>query len=148
MSASSESWATSKTIRASMRANRSRDTKPELALRRAVYARGLRYRVAVRPLPDLRATADLVFRRARVAVFMDGCFWHGCPEHHRQPTQNGSYWSQKVSKNRERDARVDLALRSAGWEVVRIWEHEPSDNAAARVEQTVRARLEGDCAAN
>ncbi|MGH6915044.1 MAG: DNA mismatch repair protein Vsr, partial [Geminicoccales bacterium] len=77
-----KSWASNAGTRASMQANKSRDTKPELALRRAVHAMGLRYRVAARPLPALRRTADLVFTRAKVAVFVDGCFWHGCPQHH------------------------------------------------------------------
>ncbi len=83
-----------------MRGNRSRDTAPELVVRRLVHAMGLRYRVHTRPLPGLRRTADLVFTRQRVAVFIDGCFWHGCPEHHRQPGANSAYWSEKVARNR------------------------------------------------
>ncbi|WP_345390603.1 hypothetical protein [Nonomuraea salmonea] len=78
-----------------MKANRSRDTRPELALRRAVHALGLRYRVASRPLPELRRTADMVFTKAKVAIFMDGCFWHGCPEHHTSAVRNSDYWAQK-----------------------------------------------------
>ena len=83
-------------VRKSMQSNRGRDTKPELALRRAVHALGLRYRVSVRPLPALRRTADLVFTKAKVAVFMDGCFWHGCPEHHTKAATNSEYWAKKV----------------------------------------------------
>jgi DNA mismatch endonuclease, patch repair protein len=135
-----ESWASNEAVRASMRSNRSRDTRPELALRRAVHALGLRYRVAARPLPQIRRTADLVFTRARVAVFLDGCFWHGCPEHHRAPTANSSYWSAKVARNRTRDLEVDALLISVGWNVVRVWEHEDPAGAARRVAEIVRSR--------
>lgn len=133
-----ESWASSAGVRASMRANKSRDTRPELALRRAVHAMGLRYRVSTRPLPKLRRTADLVFTRKKVAVFVDGCFWHGCPEHHTKAKTNASYWSQKVQRNRRRDAEVNTALAEAGWTVVRIWEHEDVAAAALRVADAVR----------
>lgn len=135
---SEESWATSRAVRASMRSNRSRDTKPELALRRAVHALGLRYRVATRPLPGVRRTADMVFTRARVAVFLDGCFWHGCPQHHRAPSSNSGYWSGKVSRNMNRDAEVDQLLAEAGWDVIRVWEHEDPCEAAQRVARVVR----------
>jgi DNA mismatch endonuclease (patch repair protein) len=135
-----ESWASNEAVRASMRSNRSRDTRPELALRCAVHALGLRYRVAARPLPQIRRTADLVFTRAKVAVFLDGCFWHGCPEHHRAPTANSSYWSAKVARNRTRDLEVDALLISVGWNVVRVWEHEDPAGAARRVAEIVRSR--------
>ncbi|MFI5798864.1 very short patch repair endonuclease [Streptomyces sp. NPDC051677] len=131
------SWASSDAVRASMQANKSRDTKPELALRRAVHARGLRYRVAARPIKELRRTADLVFTKARVAVFLDGCFWHGCPEHHTVAVRNGGYWASKVERNRTRDVDTDQRLAEAGWAVVRVWEHEDPVQAAARVEQAV-----------
>ena len=108
------SWASSPATRASMRGNRSRDTKPELALRSTVHAAGLRYRVAARPLADLRRTADLVFRSARVAVFVDGCFWHGCPSHHTKASANADYWAQKVDENRNRDRDTDARLTAAG----------------------------------
>ncbi|MFI8210320.1 hypothetical protein [Streptomyces werraensis] len=85
-----------------MRANRSQETKPELALRRAIHALGLRYRVSIRPLPSLRRTADIVFTRAKIAVFLDGCFWHGCPVHHTLASANSAYWQDKVRRNRER----------------------------------------------
>ncbi|MEU6401537.1 very short patch repair endonuclease [Streptomyces sp. NPDC046985] len=132
-----QSWASSDAVRASMRANKSRDTGPELALRRAVHARGLRYRVAARPLRELRRTADLVFTKVRVAVFLDGCFWHGCPEHHTVAVRNGAYWASKVERNRTRDADTDRRLTEAGWTVVRIWEHEDPLEAASRVERAV-----------
>ncbi|MGW1778568.1 very short patch repair endonuclease [Streptomyces sp. NPDC002143] len=131
------SWASSDAVRASMRANKSRDTKPELALRRAVHARGLRYRVAARPIKELRRTADLVFTKARVAVFLDGCFWHGCPEHHTVAVRNGGYWASKVERNRTRDVDTDRRLAEAGWTVVRVWEHEDPIQAATRVEKSV-----------
>jgi DNA mismatch endonuclease, patch repair protein len=123
-----------------MRSNRSRDTKPELALRSAVHARGLRYRVAAKPLANLRRTADLVFPRAKVAVFLDGCFWHGCPEHHTVAVANANFWADKVDGNRTRDRDTDSRLADAGWVSVRVWEHEDPAEAARRVEQVVRAR--------
>ncbi|GII63496.1 very short patch repair endonuclease [Sphaerisporangium krabiense] len=123
-----------------MQANKSRDTKPELALRRAVHRLGVRYRVSARPVSDLRRTADLVFTRAKVAVFLDGCFWHGCPEHHTRAVRNGSYWSEKVERNRKRDADTDQRLREAGWLVIRIWEHEDPQLAAERVRDAVKGR--------
>ncbi|MFD0684062.1 very short patch repair endonuclease [Actinomadura fibrosa] len=123
-----------------MKANRGRDTKPELALRRAVHALGLRYRVSIRPLPGVRRTADLVFTRAKVAVFLDGCFWHGCPDHHTKAATNAAYWADKVEKNRARDRGTDALLEAAGWVVVRIWEHENPREAALKVKAIVRAR--------
>ena len=89
-----------------MRSNKGRDTAPELALRRAVHARGLRYRVSARPLREIRRTADLVFTRARVAVFLDGCFWHGCPIHHTVAATNAGFWADKVETNRRREKQV------------------------------------------
>lgn len=120
-----------------MRSNKHRDTKPELALRRAVHSLGLRYRVAARPIAGLRRTADLVFPRIRVAVFMDGCFWHGCPEHHSLAKTNSAYWAEKLRRNRERDEETDCLLREAGWTVIRIWEHEDPVEAAGRVAEVV-----------
>ncbi len=123
-----------------MQANRSRDTGPELALRRLVHAAGLRYRVAARPLPGLRRTADLVFRPARVAVFVDGCFWHGCPEHASDPRTNADYWIPKLARNAERDRETDALLAEAGWLSIRIWEHEDAVVAAGRIIDVVRQR--------
>jgi DNA mismatch endonuclease, patch repair protein len=127
-----------------MRANRKRDTRPELAVRKAVHRLGLRYRVACCPLPGKRFTADLVFSSARVAVFVDGCFWHGCPEHFTPPQTNAPYWGPKIARNQARDAAAMAALRAAGWIGLRIWEHEPPDLAADRVSEAVRhARRRG-----
>ncbi|WP_460960347.1 very short patch repair endonuclease [Parasphingorhabdus pacifica] len=127
-------------MRKSMQANKGRDTKPELALRRAVHALGLRYRVSMRPLPAIRRTADMSFSRAKVAVFMDGCFWHGCPEHHTQSATNSEFWAEKVRRNRERDRETDRLLVEAGWSVIRVWEHEDPQVGAARIAREVRFR--------
>lgn len=123
-----------------MQANRGRDTKPELALRSAVHALGLRYRVSTRPLRDLRRTADMVFTTARVAVFLDGCFWHGCPEHHTTAETNTTFWANKVAVNWERDRDTDRRLAEAGWVAIRVWEHEDPRQAAVRVRSAVEAR--------
>jgi DNA mismatch endonuclease (patch repair protein) len=124
-----------------MRSNRGRDTQPELALRRAVHALGLRYRVSIRPLPQVRRTADLVFTRAKVAVFLDGCFWHGCPEHHTVAVTNARFWADKVDANRRRDRDTDQRLQDAGWIVVRVWEHENPVAVAERIASVVRPSL-------
>ncbi|GAA4821987.1 very short patch repair endonuclease [Streptomyces ziwulingensis] len=134
------SWASSAARRRNMQAIRSRDTKPEILIRRLVHAAGLRYRVAARPLPDLRRTADLVFRPVRVAVFIDGCYWHGCPEHYVPPKTNSGYWSEKVLRNVTRDRDTDKRLREAGWLVLRFWEHQPSDTCADVIAAAVLAR--------
>ncbi len=120
-----------------MQANRSRDTRPELAVRKLVHAMKLRYRVNARPLANLRRTADLVFTRARVAVFIDGCFWHGCPDHHRQPKNNADYWISKIQRNRARDNDTDTALTLAGWTVLRFWAHQTPDEIAEAVRAAV-----------
>ena len=135
-----DSWASSPEARARMQSNKSRDTKPELALRSAVHALGLRYRVSAKPLAGVRRTADLVFPRAKVAVFLDGCFWHGCPQHHTVASANAKFWADKVEGNRARDQNTDERLADAGWVSVRIWEHEDPREAAQRVEEVVRAR--------
>ena len=121
-----------------MRGNRGRDTRPELALRSAVHALGLRYRVNVRPVPGLRCTADLVFTRAKVSVFLDGCFWHGCPTHGTWPKTNSDWWREKIEANRSRDRDTDRKLRVAGWKVLRFWEHVDPAAAATRVVRMLR----------
>ena len=133
------SWAASPATRRSMQANRSRDTRPELAVRRAAHRLGLRYRVDLRPMPAVRRRADLVFTRIRVAVFVDGCFWHGCPDHYRAPQRNAEYWTGKVTRNRSRDLETDGLLREAGWCVIRVWEHEDPQEAAARIADLIRS---------
>ncbi|MEV4271061.1 very short patch repair endonuclease [Micromonospora aurantiaca (nom. illeg.)] len=136
---SARSWASSPAVRSVMRANRPRDTRPELALRSAVHALGLRYRVDRPPLAGLRRRADLVFSGARVAVFVDGCFWHGCAEHYRPSTRNVEFWSGKVADNRKRDEETDSLLTAAGWTVIRVWEHEDPQGAARRIATAVLA---------
>ena len=115
-----------------------RDTKPELAIRSALHALGLRYRVDRSPIAGMRSRADLVFSRARVVVFVDGCFWHGCPEHGTIPLSNREWWISKIEANRKRDERVDRELTDAGWRVVRCWEHDDPVRVAHRVERLVR----------
>jgi DNA mismatch endonuclease, patch repair protein len=140
MAKSSVSWATSPAVRRSMLGNRGRDTRPELAVRRAAHVRGLRYRVSLRPVPGLRRTADLVFPRQKVAVLLDGCYWHGCPAHYRPAKQNATYWAPKIERNRARDAETTAAFEAAGWTVLRFWEHDDPEQVAASIEETVRAR--------
>lgn len=123
-----------------MQNQRRRDTTPEMVLRRLLHAAGLRFRVDRAPLPGLRRRADLVFSRARVAVFVDGCFWHSCPDHGTMPSANQDWWRQKLQANQARDADTDRRLSEAGWAVVRVWEHEDPSEAAARVADAVRQR--------
>jgi DNA mismatch endonuclease (patch repair protein) len=120
---------------ANMRANRRTDTKPELALRRALHSRGYRYRKDYRLDLDggKRVRPDIAFTARRVAVFVDGCFWHCCPEHGSKPAVNVGYWDPKLRRNVERDRAADTALLAAGWAVVRVWEHEPIETAVAAV---------------
>ena len=121
-----------------MSAQRRRDTAPELALRRELHRRGRRYRVDRAPLPGLRRRADLVFPTARVAVFVDGCFWHGCPLHYRVPGTNAGYWEPQIARNVERDAETTIALVEAGWRVLRYWEHVPVAEIVEDVERAVQ----------
>lgn len=135
------SWASSEATRRSMVGNRSRDTKPELRIRSAVHRRGLRYRVAARPLDGLRRTADLVFRPSKVAVFIDGCYWHGCPEHYLPPKTHSDYWAGKIAVNIARDRDTDRRLHDAGWRVLRYWEHEDVDGVVNEIVRVVADRL-------
>ena len=123
-----------------MQSNRGRDTAPEMALRRELHRRGLRYRVDAPIVPGLRRRADLVFARRRVAVFVDGCFWHGCPEHGTQSRSNAVFWHNKISTNKARDADTSRRLTELGWTVIRIWAHEAPREAADRIE-TLLANL-------
>jgi DNA mismatch endonuclease (patch repair protein) len=117
--------------------NRARDTAPERAVRSAAHRLGLRFLVSARPLPGLRRTADLVFRRQRLAVFVDGCFWHSCPIHATNPTLNGEFWRGKLERTRLRDLETGEALAEAGWSVLRIWEHEDAEDAAIRIRSRI-----------
>jgi len=134
------STASSPQLRRKMQDQRSRDTAPELAVRRLVHAAGLRYRVDRAPLPGVRRRADLVFGPVRLAVFIDGCFWHGCPEHGNHPRTNQQWWAAKLDRNRQRDRNTDERLQAAGWQVLRLWEHEDPRKAADRIRDAVRHR--------
>ena len=122
-------------VTAAMRGNRKRDTKPEVRLRSALHRAGLRFRkdqsVSVAGRRPVRV--DIVFPKHRLAIFVDGCFWHSCPVHGTQPRTNPHYWGPKLTRNVARDREVDAALRGAGWRVVRVWEHEPADDATAAI---------------
>jgi DNA mismatch endonuclease (patch repair protein) len=125
-------------VTAVMKGNRATGTKPEELLRSALHRRGHRFRknypVAT---SKRRARPDIVFTRKRVAVFVDGCFWHVCPEHGRQPRSNSAYWDAKLSRNASRDRETDADLEAAGWTVVRVWEHERPEDAIRLVEAAV-----------
>lgn len=123
-----------------MRGNKRRDTAPEMAVRRLVHAAGLRYLVDAKPIAELNRRADLVFTRARVAVFIDGCFWHGCHQHGTSPRTNSAYWSAKIERNKARDLDTDRALLDAGWTVIRVWEHEDPVGVADRIRKLVKGQ--------
>ncbi|MFD0064889.1 very short patch repair endonuclease [Streptomyces sp. NPDC056637] len=115
-----------------------KDTAPEVAVRRLLHASGLRYRLHVR-VPDMpRRTIDIAFTRAKVAVFLDGCFWHGCPEHATQPKANAEWWRAKLDRNMARDRETTECLTTSGWTVLRFWEHEDPVEVAARLAAVVR----------
>lgn len=115
-----------------------RDTRPELALRRELHARGLRYRVDTKPDPTVRSRADVLFSWCLVAVYVDGCFWHSCPEHSVLPKGNREWWRAKLAATVCRDRATEATLRDLGWTVLRIWEHEDPVVAADRVEAAIR----------
>lgn len=123
-----------------MRNTRRRDTPPEMAIRRLLHGQGFRYRVNYQPIPTLRRTADIAFIRTKVAVFIDGCFWHSCPLHGTLPKSNADWWQAKLQRNVDRDRDTDERLRNAGWTVIRIWEHEQPASAAGRVAEAVNQR--------
>ncbi|MBI1356118.1 MAG: DNA mismatch endonuclease Vsr [Acidobacteria bacterium] len=124
-----------------MRTVRQRNTSAEQRLRRALHALGLRYRIHVHLICGSRTTVDVVFRSARVAVFVDGCFWHSCPVHGSRPKANADWWTAKLDENRKRDVTVGRELTSRGWHVERIWEHEDPREAAVRIKNIVAMRI-------
>ena len=130
-------WASSPAVRRVMQGNRHRDTRPEVAVRRAAHRLGLRYYVSRRPEPTIKRRADMVFPRERIAVFIDGCFWHGCPLHASVPSTNEAYWRGKIGGNRDRDVATTQALQEMGWRVVRFWEHESPRDAANALRDAV-----------
>lgn len=138
----SQSWASSPGVRRSMQSNRSRDTAPEVALRSALHARGLRFRKHVRVVREIACIVDVAFPTERLAVFIDGCYWHSCPEHGSYPHTNTDWWRAKLVATRARDERNTKLLTQAGWKVLRIWEHEDVGAATSRVVREL-ARLRG-----
>jgi len=124
-----------------MKATGQRDTPAELALRSRLHACGYRYRVDASPIPGVRRRADVLFSRARVAVYLDGCFWHSCPKHGTWPKANAEWWRAKIRTNVARDRDTDHHLVAAGWQVVRVWEHEPVERAVRRVAAAVARGL-------
>lgn len=132
------SWASSPGVARSMRSNRRRDTSPELAVRSILHAGGHRYRVDFAPGSNRRRRADIVFTRRRLAVFIDGCFWHGCPEHGEVPQSNRDYWKPKLARNIARDIETTRMLESEGWRVLRIWEHVSPEEAVERIEAALK----------
>jgi DNA mismatch endonuclease, patch repair protein len=141
-SGSRPSWASTPDIRRRMQGQRTRDTKPEMVIRRMVHRAGLRYRVDRAPVVGVRRRADLVFAGPRLAVFVDGCFWHGCPQHCRLPARNYEFWQAKIERNFARDLDTTRRLEDAGWRVLRIWEHEPPEQGAQRLIATVRGAVD------
>lgn len=121
-----------------MVANRRRDTKPELAVRRLLHAHGFRFRVDHRPSASVRTRADVVFTRVRIAIFIDGCFWHQCPTHFVMPKSNIDYWKPKITRNVTRDVETTGVLLDQGWTVLRYWEHTPPSEVARDIERTYR----------
>jgi len=118
---------------------RSKDTTPEVLLRRALWSSGLRYRLRLK----LPGTPDIAITKSKIAIFVDGCFWHGCPEHYTKPVRNADFWKKKLERNVSRDRSVDLKLARLGWTVIRVWEHEVSselDRIVARIAGLVRER--------
>jgi DNA mismatch endonuclease (patch repair protein) len=134
--------ASSESVRKRMQSTPQRDTPAELRIRRILHSIGLRYSVNVKPLAGSSRRADIAFRRAKVAVFVDGCFWHGCPVHGTWPRANARFWREKIHANMKRDADTNLQLERQGWIAIRIWEHDEATRAARRVAKLVRARLD------
>jgi len=118
-----------------MRAIRGKNTKPEILLRKALWYKGFRYRLKNR----LPGKPDIAFPSERVAVFVDGCFWHGCPEHYQKPATNSEFWREKIQKNKKRDKDVNALLKAQGWKVLRFWEHEVRNNTEACVRRVISA---------
>lgn len=128
-----------------MQATPSRDTAPEKELRSALHRMGLRFRIDTKPVQGIRCKADIVFRKAKVCVFIDGCFWHGCPKHFQPPKTNTAWWLEKTEDNKVRDGEKTLALKSHGWIALRYWEHEiqqsNTNRIANRIHQVVMKRV-------
>ena len=123
-----------------MKAVRREGSAAEIALRKALDAHLMQYALNEQPIPDLNRWADIVFREEKVAVFVDGCFWHGCPLHGTQAKSNAAFWSAKIERNKERDSDTNQRLEEAGWMTIRIWEHDDPEAAAIRIASALRDR--------
>ena len=123
-----------------MQAAKPRDTAPEMALRSALHSKGLRFRIDQKPIKELNRKADIVFRSAKVAVFVDGCFWHGCPIHGTQAKANAEFWKNKIDKNQARDLDTNKRLKKAGWRVIRVWEHENPEKVSEKIYNIIMKR--------
>lgn len=132
----------SQAVRARMQATRQKDTKIEVAIRHELHRRGYRYRLNYR-IANFRGKPDIVFRRDRIAVYVDSCFWHACPLHGSRPKSNQQWWDDKLAANATRDRRHTKELRAAGWSVVRVWEHDSLNRAVARIEQAILRGVRG-----
>jgi DNA mismatch endonuclease (patch repair protein) len=135
------SFASSPRVRRRMQSQRTQDTKPEMLLRRELHRLGVRFRLHTLIVPGTRRRVDICFPSARLAVMVDGCFWHGCPQHSSRAAKvNQWYWPEKIATNRARDSDTDDRLRNAGWEVVRVWEHDDPVVVASVIADRVRER--------
>jgi DNA mismatch endonuclease (patch repair protein) len=135
---------TTPAVSAAMRGNTARETKPEIRVRSALHRQGFRFRKNLRIATQRRAVnADIVFVTHRVAIFIDGCYWHGCPAHGRIPATNRGYWEQKIGRNVKRDAETTQLLSEIGWKACRYWEHEDPDEVAAHVASILQRRVVG-----
>ena len=130
--------ASSPATRRRMQLTPRRDTRPEMRVRSLLHRAGLRFRVHSKIISSIRLWADICFPRQRVAVFIDGCFWHGCPVHCRPSKSNVNYWRYKIERNRARDVESTALLQSLGWNVLRYWEHERPEAVAATIQSNVR----------
>jgi DNA mismatch endonuclease, patch repair protein len=123
-----------------MKAAKPRDTAAEKAIRSTLHRLGLRYSIDAKPAKELNRRADILFRTLKVAVFIDGCFWHGCPIHGTQAKANAEFWRAKISRNQERDVQTTEYLEKEGWKVIRVWEHEDPLAASQKIYNIVRKR--------
>lgn len=121
-----------------MKAAKPRDTAAEKAVRSALHRRGLRFRIDTKPIKELNRRADIIFRPERIAIFIDGCFWHGCPMHGTQAKANAEFWRLKIKRNQERDLDTTKKLEECGWKVIRIWEHEDPEEAAQKIYNLIK----------
>ena len=133
--------ASSSAVRNVMLANQSSNTAPERLLRSALFKAGLRFRQNVRPVAELKCEADIVLRGRRLCIFVDGCFWHGCPKHFGCPKTNASWWNEKIAATRARDRSQSALLRAAGWNVIRVWEHEITPSTLSSVVKKISAKI-------